>query len=123
MQTMLKDEADALVEGIEYHALLGVEHFYIYDNNRWAHRAEGHPRARWAEAHPRVTSLLRMEAAAATKPRPHTGRSTREAQHGSMMPIPAGTTAVCAAIPLPATDVRLPCGFAAPGASQGSRWL
>jgi len=36
MQTMLKDEADALVEWIEYHALLGVEHFYIYDNNRWA---------------------------------------------------------------------------------------
>ena len=34
MQTMLRDEADALVEWIEYHRLLGVEHFYIYDNNR-----------------------------------------------------------------------------------------
>ena len=32
MQTMLKDEADALMEWIEYHALLGVEHFYVYDN-------------------------------------------------------------------------------------------
>ena len=30
---MLKDEADAVVEWIEYHRLLGVEHFYIYDNN------------------------------------------------------------------------------------------
>ncbi len=33
MQTMLRDEADAIVEWIEYHALLGVEHFYVYDNN------------------------------------------------------------------------------------------
>ena len=33
MQTMLKDEAGALVEWIEYHVLLGVEHFYVYDNN------------------------------------------------------------------------------------------
>ena len=41
MQTMLKDEADAIVEWIEYHALLGVEHFYVYDNNRWAHQGRG----------------------------------------------------------------------------------
>ena len=33
ISTMLQNEADALVEWIEYHALLGVEHFYIYDNN------------------------------------------------------------------------------------------
>ncbi len=40
MQTMVKDEADALVEWIEYHLLLGVDHFYIYDNNRLARQAE-----------------------------------------------------------------------------------
>ena len=100
MQTMLKDEADALVEWIEYHALLGVEHFYIYDNNRCARRAE---------AHPRITALLRLRHVAATKPRPHTGSGTSGAQHGSMMPIPAGTTAVCAIIPLPATAMRVCC--------------
>ena len=40
MQTMLKDETDALVEWIKYHALLGVQHFYIYDNNRCARGVE-----------------------------------------------------------------------------------
>lgn len=33
MCIMSKDDEECLIENINYHALLGVEHFYIYDNN------------------------------------------------------------------------------------------